>query len=88
MIERLGPYLFILETPEIKAFPPKNKGKHVHLHVLSIPRHPVIPPEVRCLIGMFLGSKYGNLRNVALGCLGYLSENMSSETSRLRNGTS
>ena len=28
------------------------------LHFFGFPRHPVIPAEVRCLIGMFLGSKY------------------------------
>ena len=34
------------------------------------PRHPVIPPEVRCLIGMFLGSSH-TFSGGGPGCLGY-----------------
>ena len=35
---------------------------------LSLCRHPVIPPEVRCLDGMFLGSKY-RASGGGFGCL-------------------
>ena len=35
---------------------------------LSLYRHPVIPPEVRCLDGMFLGSKY-RASGGGFGCL-------------------
>ena len=37
--------------------------------ISTYPRHPVIPPEVSCLIGIFLGSSH-TLKGGVTGCLG------------------